>query len=38
MYTLRPFEKNDSDYESIVAIRNAERPEEPTTVELYQIW
>ena len=36
MYTIRSFEPTDSDYETIVAIRNAERPEEPITVELFK--
>ena len=36
MYTLRPFAKNDSDYETLVAICNAYRPEEAVTVDLFQ--
>ena len=36
MYTLRPFENTDSDYETITAVRNAERPEEPIKVELFK--
>ena len=36
MYTIRPFEKTDSDYNTITAIRNAERPDEPIKAELFK--
>ena len=33
MFTIRPFEKNDRDYEALVAILNAAWPDRPTTVD-----
>ena len=32
MYTIRPFEPTDADYEAVVAVQNAAWPDEPTTV------
>lgn len=37
-YTIRPFEKTDADYETIVAIWNAYRPDDKTTVEIMKYW
>ncbi|MEM7029773.1 MAG: GNAT family N-acetyltransferase [Chloroflexota bacterium] len=34
MFTIRPFEKTDKDYEGFVAVKNAAWPDEPTTVKI----
>lgn len=34
MFTIRPFEKTDQDYDAFVAVKNAAWPDEPTTVEM----
>ncbi|NJN81922.1 MAG: GNAT family N-acetyltransferase [Caldilineaceae bacterium] len=33
MYTIRPFEPTDAEYESVVAVYNAAWPDDPSTVE-----
>lgn len=37
-YTIRPFEKTDVDYETIIAIWNAYRPDDQITLEIMKYW